>query len=298
VERIGNKSELSKLYSNNPIRFMPLARSTTSLPSSAAMDVKYVTTAQFGPGIGGSNPDRSIRVHVKQSSGICLTSATSTKVIRSKASKPCTNVVNGCVEDMGFLFYAPEPLLPSNDSSLSQLQSFELTQNSSIAVLEWISSVRKPSEPDSRVWTLQRLDSVMNIHRDNVTFSEKLLLDNTDHSLDERVRVTEKEALNVVGRFVLYGSQCQESIQKLLNMAERLDTLQVMYNSEEEIVGFSVKNCDPKNIQRHDVFFSLKSFDNNQGLVLYIGGFSRESILNELIEMTDPTLSALLTSKI
>lgn len=139
VERIGDKSELAKLYSSNPIRFMPLARSTTSLPSSAAMDIKYVTTAQFGPGIGGSNPDRSIRVHVKQSSSICLTSATSTKVIRSKTSNPCTNVVEARVDDMGFMVYAPEPMLPSNDSSLNQLQTFELRQSSSIAVLEWLS---------------------------------------------------------------------------------------------------------------------------------------------------------------
>lgn len=138
----------------------------------------------------------------------------------------------------------------------------------------------------------------MNLNRDNESFSERIVLDNTDHCLDERVRVTEKEPLNVVGRFVLYGSQCQESIQKLLNMAERLDTLQVMSNAEQEIVGFSVKNCDHKNIQRHDVFFSLKSFDNNQGLVLYFGGFSREAVLTELIEMTDPTLSALLKSKL
>ncbi len=137
VERIGDKSELSKLYSSNPIRFMPLARST-SVPSSAALDIKYVTTVQLGPGIGGSNPDRSIRLHVKQSSGICLTTATSTKVIRSKAEGPCTNVVDARVDDMGFLFYAPEPLLPSTSSSLTQLQSFELRQNASVAALEWL----------------------------------------------------------------------------------------------------------------------------------------------------------------
>ncbi len=138
----------------------------------------------------------------------------------------------------------------------------------------------------------------MNLRRDSAAFSERMVLDNTDHCLDERVRVNEKESLNVVGRFVLYGAQCHESIQQLLNMAERLDTLHVMYNSDEDVVGFSVKNCDPKNIQRHDVFFSLKAFDNNQGLVVYFGGFNRESVLQELVQMLDPTLSALLKTKL
>ena len=119
-----------------------------------------------------------------------------------------------------------------------------------------------------------------------------------DHCLDERVRVNENQPLNVLGRLVLYGPQCHESIQHLLNIYDVLDTLKVVYNSEGDIVGFSVKNCDPKNIQQHDVFFKLKSFDNEHGCVIYFGGLNRESVLKELLEILDPTLNALLNAKL
>ena len=156
--RIGSDTVLTRAFATSPSKLIATkARAATC----------WVYAATFGGGLVGGDEIR-LNVDVKREARALLTTQASTKVYRSL--RPSRQTIVATVEPRALLAVVPDPIVCFADADFTQHQRYELHDDASLVVVDWMTSGRHAS---GERWAFSRYESRLEITRE----SERVVFD-------------------------------------------------------------------------------------------------------------------------
>ncbi|KAM7259970.1 hypothetical protein ACFE04_015711 [Oxalis oulophora] len=213
VEKVGGKSTVTRCFSKYPLKFII---PTKVAPST--IDVVWIYSLTYGGGIV-SGDCISCEFIVGDGSTAVLTTQASTKVYKSIASKCSHQIFEAKVGSDALLVVIPDPVTCFSTARYCQKQVFRVLSNSSLVIVDWITSGRHES---GERWDFNLYKSTNNIFLEGnqPLFLDTILLEGGNGAnLAERM-----SNYQVFAMVILLGAktehiqkQVQENVKRLMS---------------------------------------------------------------------------------
>ncbi|KAL7596893.1 urease accessory protein D isoform X1 [Lactuca sativa] len=265
VGRVGGKSTVTRCFSKYPLKFI--------IPTKAGrseIDAVWIYTLTYGGGIV-SGDCISVDLTVEDGCTAVLTTQASTKVYKSVALKCSEQMMEARIGSDALLVVIPDPVTCFSTARYSQKQIFRMVGDSSLLIVDWITSGRHES---GEKWDFGLYKSTNHIYLDTKPmFLDTVLLENTSvSSIGERM-----QDYQVIAMVILLGpklkeiqNQIQEDVKKM--MSEQLRA--------PSIGGISVsKACNSDRYTKPSLIASCSPFGpKGTGVVVRIAATTTESV--------------------
>ncbi|KAL3632330.1 hypothetical protein CASFOL_025314 [Castilleja foliolosa] len=213
VERVGGKSTLTRCFSKYPFKFI-----NPNKVGPSETDAVWIYTISYGGGIV-SGDSIAFDVTVGDGCTAVLTTQSSTKVYKSIGSKCSEQVLEANIGQDALLVVIPDPVTCFSTANYSQVQIFKVVPESSLLVVDWITSGRHER---GEKWAFSRYKSTNRIllQDDEPVFLDTILLEQGTHSsISERMQDYQAIAMIVLlgPKLKLIQIQIQEDVKKLMS---------------------------------------------------------------------------------
>ncbi|KAL7241501.1 hypothetical protein ACSBR1_014150 [Camellia fascicularis] len=139
VERVGGKSTVTRCFSKYPLKFI-IPRKV----GSSQTDAVWIYSLTYGGGIV-SGDSISCDLTIGDGCTTVLTTQASTKVYKSVQSKCSEQVLEARIGSNALLVVIPDPVTCFSTAKYSQKQVFKVASDSSLLIVDWITSGRHES---------------------------------------------------------------------------------------------------------------------------------------------------------
>ncbi|KAK6154799.1 hypothetical protein DH2020_009047 [Rehmannia glutinosa] len=271
VERIGGKSTLTRCLSKYPFKFI-----NPNKVGPSQTDAVWIYTITYGGGIV-SGDSIAFDVTVGDGCTAVLTTQSSTKVYKSIGSKCSKQMLEASVGRDALLVVIPDPVTCFSTAKYSQLQIFKVVPESSLLVVDWITSGRHES---GEKWAFSHYKSTNRIllEGDEPVFLDTILLEQGSHiSISDRLQDYQAIAMIVLlgPKLRLIQNQIQEDVKKLMYQQLRVPSISSGRSTESD----SNKHCLPK----PSFVASCSTFGpKGIGVVVRVASMTTESVYNFL----------------
>ncbi|KAL1562523.1 urease accessory protein D [Salvia divinorum] len=136
VEKVEGRSTLTRCFSKYPMKFI-----VPKKVGSSQTDVVWIYTITYGGGIV-SGDSIAFDVTVADTCIAVLTTQSSTKVYKSIAAKCSQQLLEASIGRDALLVVIPDPVTCFSTARYSQTQNFTLATDSSLLLVDWITSGR------------------------------------------------------------------------------------------------------------------------------------------------------------
>jgi urease accessory protein len=140
----GSDTVLARAFATSPVKVFETKASGTAC---------WAYAASLGGGLVGGDQIR-MTVEVAAGARALLMTQASTKVYRSL--RPATQVIAGAVDAGGLLVVVPDPVVCFAAADFSQSQRYDLREDASLVVVDWMTSGRHAS---GERWAFSRYES-------------------------------------------------------------------------------------------------------------------------------------------
>eukprot|EP00257_Ricinus_communis_P023428 XP_015583412.1 urease accessory protein D isoform X2 [Ricinus communis] len=158
VDKVGGKSTVTRCFSKYPLKFII---PTKVGPSKT--DAVWIYTLTYGGGIV-SGDSISCEFIIGHGCTAVLTTQASTKVYKSLGSKCSEQILEARIGSDSLLAVIPDPVTCFSTARYSQKQIFRVLSDSSLVVVDWITSGRHES---GEKWDFELYKSSNNIFLDD-----------------------------------------------------------------------------------------------------------------------------------
>lgn len=212
VEKVGGKSTVTRCFSKYPLKFI-LPRKV----GPSQNDAVWIYTLSYGGGIV-SGDSISCDFTIGDGCTAVLTTQSSTKVYKSVASKCSKQVLEAKIGSDALLVVIPDPVTCFSTAKYSQKQVFRITPDSSLLIVDWITSGRHES---GEKWNFELYKSTNHIIcESNPLFLDTVLLEQESiTSIAERM-----QDYQVIAMVILLGPKLkhvqnliQENVKKMMS---------------------------------------------------------------------------------
>ncbi|KAL1719582.1 UreD urease accessory protein-domain-containing protein [Schizophyllum commune] len=258
LDSIAVFSELSATY---PLKLLS--------PRTSPPDVAVVYILSYGGGLVGG--DRvTLSVAVERGAVLVLLSQGSTKVFKvrpgvrlAKVHLDTTSTITVqnfifTVTDRSCLFLLPDPVTCFRAASYNQIQTFHLSRDASLIVLDWVTSGRKTLGED---WLFARYYSINEIFVEGRRVARDAMLleeEPEDPRVPRRTLAQRLAPYSCYAMVLLFGPATQEVVKDL----------------EEQYAKITVfKRGEPD-----DLLWSLSLVDSGRGAVVRVAGKETEAV--------------------
>ncbi|KAL0407587.1 UNVERIFIED_CONTAM: Urease accessory protein D [Sesamum latifolium] len=136
VERVEGRSTLTRCFSKYPFKFI-----VPNKAGSSKADAVWIYTITYGGGIL-SGDSMACDVTVGDGATAVLTTQSSTKVYKSEGSKCSQQKMEASIGKDALLVVIPDPVTCFSTAKYSQIQNFKVVPESSLLLVDWITSGR------------------------------------------------------------------------------------------------------------------------------------------------------------
>ncbi|KAL7241499.1 hypothetical protein ACSBR1_014150 [Camellia fascicularis] len=170
VERVGGKSTVTRCFSKYPLKFI-IPRKV----GSSQTDAVWIYSLTYGGGIV-SGDSISCDLTIGDGCTTVLTTQASTKVYKSVQSKCSEQVLEARIGSNALLVVIPDPVTCFSTAKYSQKQVFKVASDSSLLIVDWITSGRHES---GEKWDFELYKSTNQIflEGDQPLFLDSILLE-------------------------------------------------------------------------------------------------------------------------
>ncbi|MED6151069.1 hypothetical protein PIB30_078758 [Stylosanthes scabra] len=154
VEKVGGRSSVVHCFSRYPLKFI-----IPKKVGSSRTDAVWVYALNYGGGIVSGDQILS-KFSVRDCCTMVLTTQGSTKVYKSVGSKCSRQILEARVGSDALLAIIPDPVTCFSTARYYQKQVFNLSSNSNLVIVDWITSGRHES---GEKWDFDLYRSVNNI---------------------------------------------------------------------------------------------------------------------------------------
>ncbi len=205
LQNVGGRTRAVRALAHSPLKILNPCGSGRS----AAL---YATT--LGGGLVAGD-----RIHIDLRAGpdttTLWTTQSATKVYRSYLNESCSQTLDATLADGALLVAWPDPLICFAGSIYEQSQSFHLSANASLVLVDCLTSGRRAR---GERWAFARYRSRNRIWvDDDLVLEDALLLDAADGALDRPFRMGRFEAFATV---ILAGPSIQNQAQRIFSEVE------------------------------------------------------------------------------
>ena len=163
----------------------------------------------------------------------------------------------------GTLFLLPDPVTCFCSASYNQIQTFHLSANSSLILLDWVTSGRKSRGED---WVFSRYYSVNEVFVDGKRLIKDVMLLEAD-PLSEKGLASKLAPYSCYANLILSGPTTQDIIRHLVDSYGRISIMQAT--------------------QPPDLLWSLSQVDSGSAIVR-VAGKDTEAVKHWLAEALSP----------
>ncbi|KAI3502427.1 hypothetical protein L1887_30496 [Cichorium endivia] len=212
VGRVGGKSTVTRCFSKYPLKFIVPTKAGRSVTDSV-----WIYTLTYGGGIV-SGDCISFDLTIEDGCTAVLTTQASTKVYKSVGLKCSEQTMEARIGSDAILVVIPDPVTCFSTARYSQKQVFKIVPNSSLLIVDWITSGRHES---GEKWNFGLYKSTNHVYLDSKpVFLDTVLLENTSvSSIAERM-----QDYQVIAMVILLGpkltkiqTQIQEDVKKMMS---------------------------------------------------------------------------------
>ncbi|KAJ4485989.1 UreD urease accessory protein-domain-containing protein [Lentinula aciculospora] len=273
----GGKAWLSELSATYPLKLLS--------PRLSDNGVAIVYALTYGGGLVGGDCIR-LAVNIESDAKLLLLSQGSTKVFKNRIQQRLASVqrtfdhpslkvqdtttlqkMDFTISSKAALFLLPDPVTCFRSASYTQIQTFHVSKDASLAVLDWVTSGRKSIGED---WVLSRYYSVNEVMiAGRRVAKDVMLLENNEIDSDSRLNRSLKEKLSPYSCYatlILRGPMVEETITQITT---RYEGISVMQRRAPE-----------------DLLWSLSPIgsDKEHGVIIRVAGKETEIVKNWLKE--------------
>ncbi|XP_073309204.1 urease accessory protein D isoform X1 [Primulina huaijiensis] len=264
VERVGGKSTVTRCISKYPLKFI-----IPNKVGPAQTDAVWIYTITYGGGIV-SGDSIGCEITVGDGCTAVLTTQSSTKVYKCVGSKCSEQKLEASIGQDALLAVIPDPVTCFSTAKYSQLQIFKVVPESSLLLVDWITSGRHER---GEKWEFSFYKSTNRIltKGDEPVFLDTALLEQGNHgSISDHLQDYQSIAMIVLlgPKLKHVQHQIQEDVKKL--MSEQLHVPSIRSGGDK---------CFPKPrfIASCSVFGP-----KGTGVVIRVASMTTESIYNFL----------------
>ncbi|KAJ4702639.1 urease accessory protein D [Melia azedarach] len=213
VEKVGGKSTVTRCFSKYPLKFI-----IPNKVGSSETDAVWIYTLTYGGGIV-SGDSISSELSIGDGCTAVLTTQASTKVYKALGSKCSEQILEARIGSDALLAVIPDPVTCFSTARYSQKQIFRVVSDSSLVVVDWITSGRHES---GEKWDFELYKSTNHIflEGDQPLFLDTVLLEQGSIS-----KITEHmRDYQVVAMVILLGPklkqiqiQVQENVKRMMS---------------------------------------------------------------------------------
>nr|POE61184.1 urease accessory protein d [Quercus suber] len=206
VEKVGEKSSVTRCFSKYPLKFI-IPRKVG--PSKT--DAVWIYSLTYGGGVV-SGDSISCEFTIGDACTTVLTTQASTKVYKSMGSKCSEQVLEASIGSDALLAVVPDPVTCFSTARYSQKQVFRVVSDSSLVIVDWITSGRHES---GEKWDFDLYKSTNHIFLED---NQPLFLDTVLLERGSIASIAEHmQDYQVIAMVVLLGpklKQVQDQVQK------------------------------------------------------------------------------------
>ncbi|XP_024045860.1 urease accessory protein D isoform X4 [Citrus clementina] len=213
VKKVGGKSTVTRCFSKYPLKFI-----IPNKVGSSETDAVWVYTLTYGGGIV-SGDSISCEITVADACTAVLTTQASTKVYKSLGSKSSEQILEAKIGSDALLAVIPDPVTCFSTARYSQKQIFRVVLDSSLVIVDWITSGRHES---GEKWDFELYRSTNHIflEGDQPLFLDSVLLEQGSiTNIAERM-----QDYQVIAMVILLGPklkqikiQVQENVRRMMS---------------------------------------------------------------------------------
>ena len=171
--RHGPDTVLARSFATSPVKVFATKAGRTAC---------WAYTATLGGGLVGGDEIR-MTAEVEADARALLTTQASTKIYRS--TRGATQSLFAMVRARGLLAVLPDPIVCFSSAAFTQTQTYELSADASLVVVDWMTSGRHAS---GERWAFSRYESRIAIERDGrPVFYDAVLLESDLDSVGDRM---------------------------------------------------------------------------------------------------------------
>ncbi|XP_057797031.1 urease accessory protein D isoform X4 [Salvia miltiorrhiza] len=213
VERVEGKSTLTRCFSKYPFKFI-----VPKKVGSSQTDAVWIYTITYGGGIV-SGDSIAFDVTVADGCNAVLTTQSSTKVYKSIESKCSEQVLEASIGQDALLVVIPDPVTCFSTARYSQTQNFKLVTDSSLLLVDWITSGRHER---GEKWAFSHYKSTNRIllQPTQPLFLDTILLEQGSHgSIADRMNDYQAIAMIVLlgPKLKHIQNQIEEDVRKIMS---------------------------------------------------------------------------------
>ncbi|XP_057797029.1 urease accessory protein D isoform X2 [Salvia miltiorrhiza] len=237
VERVEGKSTLTRCFSKYPFKFIVPKKVAFSIlfrlkivspfsnivsfqhqVGSSQTDAVWIYTITYGGGIV-SGDSIAFDVTVADGCNAVLTTQSSTKVYKSIESKCSEQVLEASIGQDALLVVIPDPVTCFSTARYSQTQNFKLVTDSSLLLVDWITSGRHER---GEKWAFSHYKSTNRIllQPTQPLFLDTILLEQGSHgSIADRMNDYQAIAMIVLlgPKLKHIQNQIEEDVRKIMS---------------------------------------------------------------------------------
>ncbi|KAI3466935.1 hypothetical protein Pfo_023598 [Paulownia fortunei] len=270
VERVGGKSTLTRCFSKYPFKFI-----NPNKVGPSQTDAVWIYTITYGGGIV-SGDSIAFDVTVGDGCTAVLTTQSSTKVYKSIGSKCSEQMLEASVGQDALLVVIPDPVTCFSTAKYSQIQIFRVVPESSLVVVDWITSGRHER---GEKWAFSHYKSTNRIllEGNEPVFLDTILLEQESHnSISDRLQDYQAIAMIVLlgPKLKFIQNQIQEDVKKLMSQQLQLPSIRS---------GCSTESDSNHWLPKPSFLASCSTFGpKGIGVVIRVASMTTESVYNFL----------------
>ncbi|KZV34061.1 urease accessory protein D-like [Dorcoceras hygrometricum] len=213
VERVGGKSTVTRCFSKYPLKLI-----IPNKVGPAQTDAVWIYTITYGGGIV-SGDSIGCDITVGDGCTAVLTTQSSTKVYKCVGSKSSEQNLEASIGKNALLAVIPDPVTCFSTAKYSQLQIFKVVPESSLLLVDWITSGRHER---GEKWAFSFYKSTNRIltKGDEPLFLDTALLEQGNHgSISDHLQDYQSIAMIVLlgPKLKHVQHQIQEDVKKLMS---------------------------------------------------------------------------------
>ncbi|XP_047338466.1 urease accessory protein D [Impatiens glandulifera] len=213
VEIVGGKSTVTRCFSKYPLKFIVPKKIGNSLA-----DAVWVYSISYGGGIV-SGDSISCGFTIGDGCTTVLTTQSSTKVYKSLGSKVSEQNLEAEIGHNSLFVVVPDPVTCFSTARYSQKQIFRIASNSSLLLVDWITSGRIET---GEKWDFEMYKSINRIFAEDgqPVFIDSVLLEKGRYSpVSERMQHYQVLAMVIImgPRLKHIQDQIQEEVKRMMS---------------------------------------------------------------------------------
>ncbi|EXC24807.1 Urease accessory protein UreD [Morus notabilis] len=220
VEKVGDKSTVTRCYSKYPLKFI-----VPKKLGNSKTDAVWIYTLTYGGGIV-SGDSISCDFTIGDGCTTVLTTQASTKVYKSLGSKCSVQVLEARVGNNALLAVIPDPVTCFSTARYTQKQVFRMLSDASLIVVDWVTSGRHES---GEKWDFDLYKSTNHIFLED---NEPLLLDTVLLEKGSMPSIVERmQEYQVVAMVIFWGPKMKHIQNQVQEEVRRMMTEQLQFYS-------------------------------------------------------------------